>query len=149
MKGRWVSNLKLMWLMVSSLCLVLPVFLPSNPYPQSFSENPLGTATITMFVLSFPSSLFALPAMLFVNISFGFGPDSVAGMYLNILVLFALGYVQWFWIVPRFFRKGSKDLQILELNPGRSALGEARLEVDFRFFDSNSRSPLERVIDES
>jgi hypothetical protein len=80
-----------MWLMVSSLCLVLPVFLPSSPNPQDFSENPLGTATITMFVLSFPSSLFALPAMLFVNISFGFGPDSIAGMYLNLLMLFALG----------------------------------------------------------
>lgn len=77
MKRRIRSNLKLMWLMVSSLCLVLPIFLPSTSHPQNFSENPLGTATITMLVLSLPASLFALPAMIFVNISFGFGPDSL------------------------------------------------------------------------
>jgi hypothetical protein len=148
MKGRSVSNLKLMWLMVSSLCLVLPVFLPSTPYPQDFSENPLGTATITMFVLSFPSSLFALPAMLFVNISFGFGSDSVAGMYLNLLVLFALGYVQWFWIVPRFFRRNTRDLEVLNLNSAPAQLGEARMSPDFSFFDSDARTPLERVINE-
>lgn len=148
-RGAW-PNLKLMWLMVSSLCLVLPIFLPTTPYPKNFSQNPLGTATITMFVLSLPTSLFALPAMLFVNISFGFGPNSISGMYLNLLMLFALGYVQWFWIVPRFFRGKRRDLQVLELNPGKSAaLDEGRIDVDFSFFDSNSRTPFERVIDES
>jgi hypothetical protein len=86
--------------------------------------------------------------MIFVSELFEIRPYSIQGMYLNLAFLFALGYVQWFWIVPRLFGKGQPDLQILNLHAEQTpaAIGAARMSADFAFFDSDSRTPLERVI---
>lgn len=151
MKDRILSHLKWLWFTLSGLCLILPIFLPSRPYPHTFLEDPIGAATAVMITLSLPSSLFAIPAMAFVGAMFGISSYSIQGMYLNLLFLFALGYVQWFWIVPRFFGKGRKDLQVLNLHAEQMpvAIGEARISTDFTFFDSEAKTPLERVIDES
>lgn len=76
-------------------------------------------------------------------------PNSMGGMYLNLLLLFALGLVQWFWIVPRSFRNDPKVLQILDLPIQKPALHPAFLPdpVNFENFD-DERTPLERVFSE-
>jgi hypothetical protein len=147
MMERYWSRLRMPWLFVSLLCLIAPVFLPSVPYPRDFLEDAMGTATVIMFVLSFPISLLATPVILFVGIGLGLGPYPIQLAYLNLFLLFALGTIQWFWIVPRVNREDNGDLQILDLHTP-AALGEAHFNTDFSFFDSNSKTPVERVIDD-
>lgn len=151
MIARYLSTLKLPWLVVSFICLIAPVFLPTSRYPSDFLDDPMGTATGIMFVLSFPLCILAVPIILFMEFSLGIRSGSIQGAYLNLLFLFAFGLVQWFWIVPRLLQKKNRSgLQILDLHAHKpaAALGEAHLSTDFPFFDSNSRTPVERVIDD-
>jgi hypothetical protein len=100
-----------------------------------------------MFILSFPSSLFGIPLLFFAQTALGVDPNSIGGMYINLLLLFVLGLVQWFWIVPRLWRH-DPDFQSLNL-PLRTAdlqLPEASAGDNFQFFDRDSSTPLERVI---
>jgi len=147
---RYWSRLKVLWLFVSLLCLLAPVFIPTPRYPTDLLNDPIGMSTLVMFILSLPMSLFALPAIMMEVISYGFSPNSVMPAYLNILFLFAVGAVQWFWVVPRLSWKNEPDLQILDLHAHTSpaALGEAHINTDFSFFDSDSKTPVERVIDD-
>lgn len=150
MMERYWSRLRMPWLFVSLLCLIAPVFLPSAPYPRDFLDDAMGTATVIMFVLSFPISLLATPVIFFVGIGLGLRPYSIQAAYMNLFLLFVLGTIQWFWIIPRVNRKNNEDLQILDLHAHTStpALGEAHIDTDFSFFDSNSKTPVERVIDD-
>jgi len=150
MMERYWSRLRMPWLFVSLLCLIAPVFLPSAPYPRDFLDDAMGTATVIMFVLSFPISLLATPVIFFVGIGLGLRPYSIQAAYMNLFLLFALGAIQWFWIIPRVNRKDNGDLQILDLHAPATpaALGEAHLGTDFPFFDRESRTPVERVIDD-
>jgi hypothetical protein len=138
------------WLFVSLLCLIAPVFLPSVPYPRYFFDDAMGAATVIMFILSFPFSLLATPVIFFVGVGLGLRPYPIQLAYLNLFLLFVLGVIQWFWIVPRINREDTGDLQILDLHAHTSpaALGEAHINTDFSFFDSDSKTPVERVIDD-
>jgi hypothetical protein len=140
-------NLARIWLLVGSISLILPVFLPSSPYPQNFLQNIIGTTTVTMFILSFPSSLFGIPLMFVVQAALGVDANTIGGMYLNLFLMFVLGLVQWFWIVPRLVQR-NKDVQTLELDKdaARIPLISEKIVIDPEFFDSKSRTPIERVI---
>ena len=143
------QNLRALWIMVALLSLVLPVFVPSFPNSHSFFPSVIGMGTVSMFILSFPSSLFALPAMSFVQATFGFDPNTIGGMYLNLVLMFALGFVQWFLIFPRVWRN-KPGVQSLGL-PRRAEeilLTETAADRNFGFYDRRSRSPLERAIDD-
>lgn len=144
---RYLSALRLPWLLVSFICLIAPVVLPTSRYPDGFLDDPMGTSTLVMFLLSLPMSIMAVPAMIAV----GPGPNSIEAAYTSLLFLFAAGFVQWFWLVPKLSQKRQPDLQILDLHAHTStaaALGEAHLSTDFPFFDKESRTPVERVIDD-
>ena len=137
-----------MWLIVSLFSLLLPVFLPSNALSGNPAANVIGTATATMFILSFPSSLFGIPLLVVVDYVLGVEPNSIQGMYVNLFVLFVLGLVQWFWIVPRVWR-GDPDVQVLNLpvalvEQNRKILADAQ----FKVFDERDRTPVERIFDE-
>jgi hypothetical protein len=83
--------------------------------------------------------------------SYAFVPNSIMPAYLNLLFLTTVGAVQWFWIVPRISWKNEPELQILDLHTppaSPAALGEAHINPDFSFFDPDSRTPVERVIDD-
>ena len=146
------SNLKFTlggaWLLVCSIVLLLPIFIPTSANPQSFIQNVIGFSTVSIFVLSFPISLFGMPLLYVSQVILGVDPDSIGGMYLNLFLLFVLGLVQWFWIVPNVFRRES-GLQLLELprNP-KFCIAEPKSSSPFDFFDSESRTPLERVFQE-
>jgi len=140
-------NLSRIWLVMSIVTLILPVFLPSLPNPQNFLQNVIGTTSVTMFILSFPSSLFGIPILYAVQIALGVDPNTIGGMYLNLFLMFILGLVQWFWIVPRIWR-GKPQLSILDL-AGRKTdlhLSEPANRDDSQFFDDRSRTPLERAL---
>jgi hypothetical protein len=150
MTERFKLSLSGMWLLVSLFSLLLPIFLPSNAFSVNPVGNVIGTATATMFILSFPSSLFGIPLLLIVGFALGVDPYSIQGLYLNLFLLFVLGLVQWFWIVPRVWRR-DPDVQLLNL-PASSAyieLSEMPIDAKFEEFDSRERTPVERVIDDA
>ena len=136
-----------MWLFVCVFTLLIPVFLPSFAGSANPVSNVVGTATASMFILTFPSSLFGLPLLIFVGSMLGVNPNSIEGMYLNLFVMFVLGLVQWFWIVPRIWG-GSSKVQILDL-PGYPDIAPLRISYpakDLIAYDEGDRTPVERVI---
>jgi hypothetical protein len=149
MTERFKLSLSGMWLIVSLFSLLLPVFLPSNAFSGNPAADVIGTATATMFILSFPSSLFGVPLLVVVDYVLSVDPNSIQGMYVNLFVLFVLGLVQWFWIVPRVWRR-EPDVQMLNL-PIASSLGqlaEAPANADFDAFASRESTPVDRLINE-
>jgi len=142
-------RLSSMWLFVSIFTIVLPVFVPSY---ASFNPagNTIGVATAAMFILSFPSSLFGLVAMGFVAATLHLNPNSIEGLYVNLLVMFTLGLVQWFWIVPRIWNR-DPAFQTVEIGAGwmpREMLPKAVPEEIFGHYDADGRTPVECVIEE-
>ena len=102
-----------------------------------------------MFILSFPSSLFGAPLLLFVNTSLGFHTHTIEGMYVNLLILFGLGLVQWFWIVPRIWRN-SPSFQTIEIPTGFPTHGLKPIPDEiFSVYDKEGETPVERVIRDS
>jgi hypothetical protein len=148
MKDRFRLSLGALWLLTSLSTLILPIFIPSYANPQSFIQNVIGTSTVTMFILSFPSSLFGIPILFFAQNALGVDPNTISGMYLNLFLLFVLGLVQWFWIVPRIWR-GEPAIQSLNLpRTPEMQLSEAKPVAGFSFFDTNERTPIERVFED-
>ena len=147
MNERFKLNLWQIWLPISVFLLLLPVFLPSSANPQNFLENIIGTVTATMFILSFPSSLFGLPIMFFAQIALDVNPNTLQGMYLNLFLLFVLGSIQWFWILPRVLRNEPR-FQMLNLIGGKAEPELTAVEFDGNFVscDAEGRTPVERII---
>ncbi len=149
MNERFKLSLWQIWLLISVFSLLLPVFLPSSANPQNFLENVIGTVTVTMFILSFPCSLFGLPMMFFAQFALDVNPNTMQGMYLNLFLLFVLGSVQWFWILPRLLRNEPR-LQMLNLLGGKSEpqLSAVKFDGNITSCDSQGRTPVERIIHE-
>ncbi len=155
MKERFKLSLSGIWLLTGIISMLLPIFLPSSANPHNFVQNVIGTSTVTMFILSFPSSLFGLPVMFFAGHVLQVNPNTMEGMYLNLFLLFVLGLVQWFWIVPRVWRNEPRlqmlnlpgvksEIQLLEIAPANNvnfcdSQGLTRLEKVFQEKDSDKR----------
>ena len=139
LRANWRSG----WLFISISTLLAPVFIPSFP-----SSNVIGYATAMMVLLSFPSSLFAAPLMIFMGIALGFPPHTLEGMYVNLVLLFCLGVAQWYWIVPRVFGSAS-NLQTIgfAVNGSRASFPNPIPDEIVRPFDPEGRSPVERIIE--
>jgi hypothetical protein len=147
MSERFKFSLSSMWLFISLFTIILPVFLPSSAFSVNPASNAIGVATAAMFILSFPSSLFGLAAMFFVHATFSLKPESMEGLYVNLLVMFALGLVQWFWVVPRVWRNDPQfqtieiplDIPVPHFKPAIPKPSLLTVETD-------DRTPIERVI---
>jgi hypothetical protein len=103
-------SLKQIWLAVGIFSLILPVFLPSEAGTNNVFLNVVGIVNILMFILSLPCSLFGLPVVFFAWYTLGMNPNSIEGAYLNTILFFVLGAVQWFWIA-RFWSPTEPVLQ--------------------------------------
>lgn len=136
------------WLLLSLVSLILPVYLPTAANPQNIVQNAIGMATFTMYVLAFPIGLFGIPLLYISQIVLSVDPNSIGGKYLNLFLVFLLGVIQWFWIVPKLYRKQAK-FEVFEL-PGQPEmqLNEPLSAAGFDFFDAGSGTPLERVFQE-
>ncbi|HKX84226.1 MAG TPA: hypothetical protein VJL58_08405, partial [Pyrinomonadaceae bacterium] len=134
------------WLIASSFALIIPIFVPSFP---GTALNPISTSLTTMFILSFPSSLVGLPLLYLVNYMVGVDPGAIQGMYENVIVLYVLGLVQWFWLVPRLWSR-KPPIQMLDLVQAteNAALSEG-VVIPAEFFNTKETSPLERVMRDS
>lgn len=146
MTERFKLSLSGMWLLASLTSMILPVFVPSHNSLNPV-ENTIGAATAAMFILSFPSSLFGLPLLFLVNFGLQIDMGSIGGMYVNLLLLFVLGLVQWFWVVPRMFRT-DPALQTLHMSDSAPdvRLPEFRETADCPIYDADGRTPIERVL---
>jgi len=149
MKKLFELNLSPLWLLISAAALTLPVFLPSAAHPQYFFQDIIGTVTTSMYILSFPAGLLALPVMFLAKLFLGVNPNTIGGMYVNVFLLCVLGYAQWFWLVPRFLRSELR-FQMLNLLVGKSdlKLSEAAAGNNAEFCDSQGRTLVERIIHE-
>ena len=145
MTERFKFSLSGMWLFVCLFTLLIPVFLPSVAGSANPASNVVGTATTTMFILSFPSSLFGIPLLVFVGASLGVNPNSIEGMYLNLFLMFVLGLLQWFWVVPRIWMRYPK-VQVLGLSGVPQECPRTVPPDAFRPLDERQRTPVERVI---
>jgi hypothetical protein len=149
MKEYFNLSLKKLWLLISVFALGVPIFMPSSADPDYFFGNVIGAATVILFILSFPSSFFGLFALFLAGIALNINHNSIEGLYLNLVVLFTLGLVQWFWIVPRLLQTES-PLQMLNLRGGKSEMNFSKANVieDAKPFDLQGQTPLERVFQE-
>lgn len=146
MKEEFKLNLSPIWLLISAIALKLPVFLPSSAHPQNFLQDVIGTVTLAMNVLSFPFGLLAAPVMFLAKLFLGVNPNTIGGMYVNVFLLCVLGYMQWFWIVPRLLRSESR-FQMQNLFGGKSNLKLSEAAINnTEFCDSQGRTPVERII---
>lgn len=137
-----------LWLMLSSACVVLPVFVPSNVYSGDPFANVVGTSAVTMFVLSFPSSLLGLPISMVVQSATGVGQYSLMGLWINTLVFFGLGVCQWFWALPGL-RIYTAQARAAEAHSDSSnSVREIARGTAFEALGEDERSPLERIFDE-
>lgn len=148
MTDRVTSTLKIGWLFAATSFLVLPVVVPSYSGGHG-AVDAISTSTLGMFLLSFPSSLVAMPMFYISTIALGFHNGSLMGQYLVTVLLGAAGYFQWFWIVPKLFVDGT-DLQRLDLRGcvGNKRLFEPTPETYADWLDVAGTSPLEHVIRE-
>ena len=147
MNERFKFSLSGMWLFVCVFTLLIPVFLPSFAGSANPAPNVVGAATTSMFILTFPSSLFGIPLLVFIGSMLGVNPNTIEGMYLNLFVMFVLGLVQWFWIVPRIWRSDPK-VQVLDLPVQRDIVP---LQIfspadSFAAYNERDQTPVERVI---
>jgi hypothetical protein len=114
MQMKFKVSLRQIWLAVGLFSLLLPVFLPSEAGSGHPLLNVVGLVNIVMLVLSFPCSLFGLPVVFFAWYALDMKPHSVEGAYLNTILFFLLGAVQWFWIA-RFWSPTEPVLQKIDL----------------------------------
>lgn len=149
MKEYFNLSLKKIWLLISVFSLILPIFMPSSANPQNFLANVIGTVTVTLFILAFPSSLFGLPVLSFVGVALELNPNSIESLYLNLFLLFVLGFVQWFWIVPRLLINEPR-FQMLNIPGGKSEIqfSEAVVPNNPQSWDSQGKTRLEKVFKE-
>jgi hypothetical protein len=146
MTERLKLSLKGVWIIAGLAAVVLPVFLPSVRH-DGIADSPIAIATLTLFILSFPSSVFALIAAAFLSLLLRFDPWSIEADYMNVVWLFALGAVQWFWIAPRIFRfrRLFKRLEMREASR-ELILAEAEEIDSSEPSDFAKATPLERVL---
>jgi len=137
-----------LWLLTSFLCLILPIFVPSSPNPADYLTDPISLSTGVMAVLSFPGGLLSLLFSPIIDFVFGIDPNSILGMFLNLKLLFVLGLVQWFWVVPRLLRLTGQSSGRLLASASSVELTGGDPASTNEFFDDKSRTPVERIFDE-
>ena len=107
------SNLKYIWLTVGGLAVILMIF-----YWFGFESENLKNTILAldglMFILSVPLSLCFVPIAAAANYYLEIETFSGAGIYLNTVFLFVLGFMQWFWIA-RFWSPSKPPFQKLDL----------------------------------
>lgn len=113
------SNFRRIWLSVGILSLILLTLLHFGVGAETQVKNAILAINAVMFVISLPCSVFALPVSAASAYFMDMYPTSVDGMYLNTILLFLLGLVQWFWIA-RIWSPTEPHLQMLDLLDGQS-----------------------------
>ena len=118
MKMNFKLGFRHIWLAIGIFSLILLAILHFSADDQNLLQKLLLVLNVLMFIFSLPCSLFALPVVISAAYFLDMRPNSVDGIYLNTLLLFVLGCVQWFWIA-RFWSPTEPTLQRLDLLGGK------------------------------
>ena len=139
------SNARAAWLTAGALSLALPVFVPSFGWLNPFTDV-IGMANLVMFALSFPSSVVAIPWSYSLGSSLGIEPNTMGGRYLAVWVMFLLGAIQWFWLVPKLGR-AIKERRKNEL-AGSADSVRLNESPEFDAARTQTTTPLERALND-
>ena len=112
------SNIKYLWLVCGVFSLVLTIFLWFG-FESNNLQNTILALDALMFIFSVPCSLFFIPVAVAANYYLEIETFSSAGIYLNTVFLFVLGFMQWFWIA-RFWYPTESVYQKLDLIDGEN-----------------------------
>lgn len=105
--------LKNIWLAVGVTSLVLLGFHWFEFAPENLLKAIIIFNAIT-FLLSLPCSLITLPVFIASNHYLEMSPFSSDGIYLNTILLFLVGIMQWYWLI-NFWSPSEKPFQQLDL----------------------------------
>jgi drug/metabolite transporter (DMT)-like permease len=103
MNSRLETKLKYIWCLMSVFSLLLPL------YPNYFADSPetfgniMIPALIVLFVVSFPISFFAIPLFVLFKFILEIEPNEMFGAYLYLGLFNIIGFIQWFWLMPKIF----------------------------------------------
>lgn len=108
------TNLKRIWSVtaVLSLGLLIYLWLGENESPRLVYT--ILALNALLFILALPCSIFGAATVLTAWYVLELNPVSAEGVYLNTIVLFLLGAVQWFWLI-RFYYPPETPFQKLNL----------------------------------
>lgn len=99
------STLKRFWILASAVSLALPYFLSLIEITSASYIKTVEIAVISLFILTLPSSFFAIPLLALFKLILEIDMSSTFGAYLYILLLNIIGYVQYFRLLPTFLGK--------------------------------------------
>lgn len=107
----WENKLQRLWLIMSATSLLLPLtaLLETNE-GLPFNGVTVGILAV-LFAFSLPFSILALPLMAMFRYGIELDMDSMFGAYFFIVLLNIFGYLQWFWLMPKYFNHG-KDFKL-------------------------------------
>lgn len=103
----WETKLQRFWLIVSGTSLLFPLFLYFGKFDLDFADAITAFLGI-MFVVSLPFSLFSLPLIALFKFGIELDINSMFGAYFLIVLLNIFGYLQWFWLMPKYFDRGKQ-----------------------------------------
>lgn len=117
MNNYWENKLQRLWMIISAVSLLLP-FLLNYAEINSANFNIAITAILAvLFAFSLPFSIFALPLMAMFRYGIELDMGSMFGTYFFIVLLNAFGYLQWFWLMLKYFNRG-KDFTLPTIMEG-------------------------------
>lgn len=132
------------WVLMNLALVLRPTYYAVIGDAPGFRDA-ISMAIAGVFLLSFPLSIAALLlALVFITLLEINRVNMPEVQYYTLLVMFAFGCVQWFWIFPRFFTK-AKEIEVLDLPDGRLAAATRELRQGWGN-SADARSPFERVI---
>lgn len=150
MNRKLLAALKIFYIAISIALLVAPVFVASVNY------DIIGFCFVVAAVLSMPLSNVAAAIMSLLGL---LPLGSIGEMYLAMFLFCVLGYVQWFFVAPRFFKRISRKFQFsdysvcLNVNSKRAKTSLAQTTAKQLneplpdFYDERQRTPVERLFD--
>ncbi|HEX7174580.1 MAG TPA: hypothetical protein VF240_04780 [Pyrinomonadaceae bacterium] len=160
MQNSFRFDVKTRWLLLATSALVIYTVVPIRR-GALYDLNAVSTwLQFLLFVLTFPlGSFFVLFVHAFAG---GFGEFGIVEQFQMWIVAVALGFLQWFFLIPAMLRHKSSEVTALHLSSGgddpavaSAQTGGALPEVDTNVatnaspipqFDERGRTPFERIL---
>jgi ABC-type glycerol-3-phosphate transport system permease component len=104
----WETKLQRLWLIVSAISVVLPLLLSLEAFATVNFANSMAVILAIMFIVSVPLSIFSIPFLALFRYGLELEPNALFAVTFYIVLLNIFGYVQWFWLMPKFFDRGKE-----------------------------------------
>lgn len=144
MKIKFEFNFKTLWLFIGAVLLALPVFVPSYPDSMIVFGNVMNLSWFVLFIMSFPCSLLGFPLSVLLQTLWNVGPQSIQGLYLQVVSFFVMGFAQWFVVAPRVIKKFSSGKHESTFEDNQTVNSNEKKLPDA--FDESGFTPLENVL---